>query len=119
MINVWFSTELRLDLVVKMFSFLSLYQVFSHIASEEFSSLYGTSKFQPAFNLRKLTFSEGQVNENGFKAALNSCPFVDTVVIKRADIFPFILQDMMTISTITSLHIGRVVQNNCVKRRLH
>jgi len=91
-----------------------LSQVFSHMAKEDFSSLYGAAKFQPAFNLRKLTFSDGKIDEPGFKAALSSCPFVDTIVVKKVDIPPYLLQEMMTISTISSLHIGNSPYPRCL-----
>ena len=80
--------------------------VFQYIISNEFSSVTRNKEYFPAFNLRKLTFSEGEVTERGFVAGVTSCPFLDTLVARKTDLSNTLLAELMTVSTLTSLHLG-------------
>ena len=80
--------------------------VFEHLSSEAFTTLKNQTRFIPSFNLRKLTFSEGSVSEKGFMSAVSSCPFVDTIVVRQTDLSSHLLTELLSVSTITSLHLG-------------
>ena len=83
--------------------------VFEHIISEDFinvTNLQNKAKFLPAFNLRKLSFVDDKVSEKGFTSAISSCPFLDTLVVRKTDLSSYLLSELMSVSTITTLHLG-------------
>ena len=81
--------------------------VFQYITSNDFSSFARTNKKHvPAFNLRKLNFSGGELTEYGFVTAVTSCPFLDTLVARQTDLSNTLLAELMTVTTLTSLHLG-------------
>ena len=81
--------------------------VFQFFESNDFLSVTKSQpNYLPAFNLRKLTFSGGEVTEKGFMTAVTSCPFLDTLMARQTDLSNTLLAELMTVSTLTSLHLG-------------
>ena len=91
--------------------------VFQFMDSDDFVSVTRrTHKYLLGFNLRKLAFFGGEVTEKGFVAAVTSCPFLDTLVARQTDLSNTLLAELMTVSTLTSLHLGN---SSFTRHRLH
>ena len=80
--------------------------VFEHFTSEEFMEFSKHKKSSPVFNLRQLSFVDGPVREAGFVTALASCPLLQALVVRQTDISNHLLSDIMSLHTLTSLHLG-------------
>ena len=80
--------------------------VFEHFTSEEFMEFSKHKKSSPVFNLRQLSFVDGPVREAGFVTALASCPLLEALVVRQTDISNHLLSDIMSLHTLTSLHLG-------------
>jgi len=80
--------------------------VFDYFLNPEFIGTTKIVKFRPTLRLRKLTFIEGSISEEGFCAALASCPLLENLVVRQTDLSNSLLGDLMSLSTITALHLG-------------
>eukprot|EP00092_Neocalanus_flemingeri_P048628 GFUD01055542.1.p1 GENE.GFUD01055542.1~~GFUD01055542.1.p1 ORF type:complete len:481 (+),score=77.20 GFUD01055542.1:123-1565(+) len=80
--------------------------VFEYFHSPEFIKTTKISNYRPTLRLRNLMFAEDKVSEEGFTAAIESCPLLESVVVHQTDLSNSLLGDLMSISSITSLHLG-------------
>lgn len=80
--------------------------VFEFFKTPEFIENTGVRNYRPTYRLRKLTFIETLVTEDGFTGAIVSCPKLESLVVRQTDLSNFLLGDLMSKSTITSLHLG-------------
>jgi hypothetical protein len=80
--------------------------VFEFFKTPEFIENTGVRNYRPTYRLRKLTFIETLVTEDGFTGAIASCPKLESLVVRQTDLSNFLLGDLMSKSTITSLHLG-------------
>ena len=80
--------------------------VFEFFFTSEFLQTVGITSYRPKFRLRVLTFIETVVSERGFTGAISSCPYLEHLVVRQTDLSNSLLGDLMSKSTITSLHLG-------------
>jgi len=80
--------------------------VFEFFQDPEFIENTCVSNYTPNLRLRTLTFIEKAVSEKGFTRAIASCSNLESIVIRQTDLSNYLLGDLMSISSITSLHLG-------------
>merc|ERR1719369_1344053 len=80
--------------------------VFEFFQTEEFVKSTGTKNYSPVLRLRKLTFTEDKVTEQGFTAAISSCPLLEHLVVRQTDLSNSLLGELMSKPSITTLHLG-------------
>jgi len=80
--------------------------VFDYFRNVDFLKHISASIYRPVFRLRKLSFVETVISDHGFTAAVDSCPYVEELVVRQTDLSNSLLGELMSVSTITSLHLG-------------